>query len=206
MPTFLAANPPEFFSVDDIARSSVGSFPKDWTTYPFQKYKAKQVYRVTEESGLKFIRAEDKSGLSVVIFKDFDWNIEKYPYLKFKWRAQNIPEGSREDKRETNDSACGVYVGFGRFSALKYVWSASLPVGYVWNKKPGQMLIITKKSGSQDLGEWNEVSINVPKDFQKYYGKKIDRLPSGIAILTDGNAVQSPSACDYRDFRISTQP
>ena len=126
--------------------------------------------------------------------------------MKFKWRAHQLPKEAKEIQDSTNDSACGVYVGFSRTRALKYVWSDSLTPGSYWPKVPGAYAIISKEMGEQNLGKWIEVTINVPPDYLRYFGKPLEKHPIGIGILTDGNAVHQPVACDYKDFFISPTP
>ena len=195
----------EEVQVDHISLSELGAFPTNWKTYPFHYGKAEKVYKIAEEAGQKFIRAEDFDNISVPIFRDFNWDIQKYPYLKFSWRAKKLPAGAREVSKATNDSACAVYVGFGRTSAMKYVWSTSLSVGSFWEKDVGKFFIISKEMGANALGQWRSVTIAVPEDYQRYFRKNIKK-PSGIGIMTDGNAMRQPAACDYKDFRISSHP
>ena len=193
-------------SVDNISQTEVGQFPKDWKTYPFHKGRALRVYKVAEEGGSKFIQAVDNDDISVPIFKDFEWDIVNYPYLKFKWRAIQLPKGSREVSPATNDSACGVYVGFSRTHALKYVWSDSLPPGSFWDKNPGKYEIISREMGEDKKGTWQSVTVNVPVDHQRFFRKPVEKNPIGIGMLTDGNAVHQPASCDYKDFYVSKTP
>lgn len=191
--------------VDDFGKNAkTGEFPAWWKTYPFQKGKAKQVYKIQEENGERFIRAHDDRDISIPIFKDFHWPIENYPILKWQWRATALPQGAREDNRATNDSACAVYVAFGKTSgvALKYVWSSTLPVGHVWEKDPGKFYIIVLASGPKGLNRWESKAVDVTADFKKYFKKDPSKNPSGIGLMTDGNATHSPSACDYKGFVI----
>jgi hypothetical protein len=196
----------EAIRVDALPASQVGEFPKDWKTYPFHKNKAKRVYKVGHHGGENFIQAVDDQNISVPIFKDFFWDISQYPYLKFKWRAQQLPKGSKEVNPSTNDSACGVYVGFSRTHALKYVWSDLLPPGSFWDKKPGKYVIISKEMGEKNKGQWEEMVVDVPADHQRYFHRPIEKSPIGVGMLTDGNAVHQPAACDYKDFFISKTP
>jgi hypothetical protein len=196
----------EFVRVDNLSESQVGQFPKDWKTYPFHKNRAKRVYKVEQSGGDKFIQAFDSKDISVPIFKDFQWDVAQYPYLKFKWRAMQLPKGSKEVNPATNDSACGVFVGFSRTQALKYVWSDGLSPGSFWDKNPGKYTIISREMGEKNKGQWQPVVVDVPKDFQRYFNKTLDKNPIGIGMLTDGNAVHQTSACDYKDFYISKTP
>lgn len=191
--------------IDNLKNSQVDKLPKGWKTYPFHKNKARKVYHVKTNEGHKFIQAIDEDDISVPIFKDFYWDIAKYPYLKFRWRAQKLPKGAREVHPSTNDSACGVYVGFSRTHAMKYVYSTSLPPGSYWAKNPAKFYIISRNAGPGTAGVWRDVVIDVPKDYQRFFKKKPSD-PEGIGIMTDGNAVHQPAACDYADFRISSTP
>ena len=194
--------------IEDFNRYPVDAFPK-WEAYPFQKGKAKSIYKIKEEAANQYLAALDDKDLSAPIFKNFNWDLNQYPYLKFRWRAQKLPPGASETSRATNDSACGVYVGFGsRFSgvAMKYVWSSTAPVGNVWEKDKGKFYIIVKQAGPASLGKWQHVSINVAEDYQKVFQKQDVKQPFGISVLTDGNAVHKAAACDYDDFTITNSP
>ncbi len=192
--------------VDGLTAGTVGQFPPGWKTYPFQKNKATRVYRVQENSGKKYLEATAEKDYSVPIMKDFFWDVQKYPYLKFEWRAQIIPTGSKETKHDSNDSACGVYVGFSRTRALKYVWSDLMTPGSYWAKKPGAFAIISKEMGKKNQKKWQKVTIEVSRDYLAYFQKPLDQNPIGIGVMTDGNALQQNAACDYRNFRIATTP
>lgn len=199
-------NQPDEILVDDFSKTkAVGDFPRWWETYPFQLGKAKRVYKISEENGERFIQAMDDQDISIPIFKDFYWNLGKYPILKWKWRAISLPKGAKENSRSTNDSACGVYIAFGRTSgvALKYVWSSTLPIRYVWEKKPGKFYVIVLESGRKSLNRWKKEGINILEDYQKYFSTDPSKNPSGIGIMTDGNATHSKAACDYAKFVIS---
>ncbi len=192
--------------VDELSKNkTTGDFPVEWHTFPFQGGKAKQVYKVAEENGKKFIRAYDNQDFSVRIMADFLWPLSRYPYLSWKWRARELPKGAAENNRDTNDSACGIYVAFGKTSgvALKYVWSSTLPVGHVWEKDPGKFFIIVNASGTGQLNQWKNEKVNILEDYKKYFKKDPKKDPSGIGILTDANAMHSTAACDYADFAIS---
>ena len=193
-------------AVDGFQDGAVGEFPSSWKTYPFQGGKAKRVYKIDQENGARFLRAVDDDQLSITILRRFPWDVKKYPYLKFRWRAQKLPEVSSGGSRPVNDHACGVYVAFSWTSGLKYVWSSSMPSGESWAKDPGKFVIISKEFGPGQAGKWVTVTVNVAEDTLKYLGKAISKDPTGIALLTDGDNSKQKVACDYADFRISDKP
>lgn len=195
-------------TVENFSHYTVGKFPRSFRTYPFQRGKARHVYEVAEENGNQFLRAVDDQDISVQVMREFVWDIERYPWISWKWRAQTLPKGGDERKAASNDSACGVYIVFGKYTGkvLKYVWSDKAPVGTVVKKDPGKMDIFVKQSGPpKSPGQWQTVTVNVPADYQKAFGEPLDKNPTGIGMLTDGNALHVKSACDYDDFVIYTQ-
>ncbi len=198
--------------IESFSDYKVGKFPKRLRTYPFQRGKAQEVYVVAEEGGNKFLRAKDDKNLSVQVMRQFLWDVKKHPWISWKWRARTLPKGADErDFKNTNDSACGIYIVFGKYSgkALKYTWSTSVPVGTVIRKKPNKFHMIIKNSGPPaDPGAWQTVSVNIPEDYKANFGEEIQKSPTGFGILTDGNAdkVRAPSACDYDAFTVSSGP
>ncbi len=194
--------------IEDFDQYKPNQFPTYFKTWPFQRGDAKEVYRVQEEDGKKYLAAFDDRDFSEQVFREFSWNVEAFPYFKWKWRARTLPKNAAENNGATNDSACGVYIIFGKTSgkALKFVWSTTLPVGTVFEKRPGEMVIQVLDSGPKKLNQWRFHSLNIPQMVQELLKQPMKKNPTGFALLTDGNATHSPAACDYADFEISANP
>lgn len=202
---FFLSTPAFAVMVDDFSSYKTDKFPTFWRTWPFQRGKAKDVYFVKEENGKKYLAADDLNGASIQILRDFDWKVDHYPVLSWKWRARTLPVGANETNGATNDSACGVYavISKARQEMIKWTWSTTAPIGTIYEKKAGKAFIIPIDSGPAKLNQWQSRSVNVKAEYKKYFNKDLDRDLVGIAILTDGNATNTPAACDYADFRIS---
>lgn len=198
----------EKLNIDKLSRARVDRFPAGWRTWPFRRGKAKQVYKVKQEGNSRFIHAYDDKDISVQTMRNFYWPIDKYPYLSWQWRARVLPEGARENIDTKNDSACGVYVVVGKAKghALKYVWSTQLPVGKIVTRRKGKLKIKVADTGKANLNQWRRHTVKVPQDYQQMFGRELKKNPSGIAILTDGNATHTASSCDYKNFVISKGP
>lgn len=195
-------------SVEPFTQYSEGLFPKFFKAWPFQRDDAKKVYRMKRENGNLYLAADDSQDLSEQIFREFGWNLQHHPYFKWRWRARVLPKGAAENNPAANDSACGIYIVFGRTSgtALKFTWSSTLPVGTVYEKKPGKMAIQILESGPKYLNRWRWESVHIPSTYERLLKHPMKRPPTGFAILTDGNATHTPAACDYDDFMISANP
>ncbi|MDO8643635.1 MAG: DUF3047 domain-containing protein [bacterium] len=192
--------------IEDFSKGMVGKLPVRFRTYPFQRGKAEKVYQIRKEGENGYLQAVDNRDLSVAIFREFSWDLKKYPMISWKWRAQVLPEEGDErfGPNQKNDSACGVYVIFGKYSgrALKYVWSTLAPVGTVVHKKEN-LFIFVKNSGTSEKGSWQDVHVNVLEDYKKVFGQEPSN-PTGIGFLTDGNATHTPAACDYDTFILES--
>ncbi len=191
--------------LDSFKSSKVGNFPRVWRTWPTHRDEASKVYKVAEEDGKRYIKAYDEWDESKQIFLNFNWEIEKRPMFSWRWRATKLPTGAAENNDATNDSACGVYVVVGKWKghAVKYVWSTSLAPGTVVTRRDGKLKIKVLDSGPSKVGSWVFQEVDVLKDYQELFGKPLEKNPSGIGILTDGNAVHRPAGCDYAGFAIS---
>jgi len=191
--------------LDSFKSSKVGRFPRIWRTWPTQRDEASKVYKVAEDNGKRYIKAYDEWDESKQIFLNFNWEMEKRPMLSWRWRATKLPAGAAENNDATNDSACGVYVVIGKWRghAIKYVWSTSLAPGTVVTRRDGKLKIKVLDSGSAKVGTWISHKVDVVNDYKELFGKPLDKNPSGIGILTDGNAVRKPAGCDYAGFAIS---
>lgn len=200
LPLHFVIAAPSGVVLEDFEREFLAKFPHHFRTYPFQRGKAQEVYTVWEEQGNHYLAARDHKNLSIQIFKPVSWNLLQKPRLSWRWRPSLLPQGGDERDPDHNDSACGVYVIFGRYSghALKYVWSTQAPLETVVEKKPGKFYIIVKGSGKTQT--WQTVSVDVVADYRKVFGKEAPPSPTGFAILSDGNASQTPAGCDYDDF------
>lgn len=194
--------------VDSFSQYEVGKFPISFKTYPLQRNKAMEVYTVQEEGGNKFLHASDDKDISVQTMKRFEWKRSDYPHFSWRWKAITLPKGAAENNKAVNDSACGVYVVFGGWTGnvLKYVWSTTLPVDSIHEKKPNTFYFVVKESGSGNAGQWTTETVNIVEDYKKAFHKDPEDDPSGFGILTDGNATHTPAACDYDDFKISMNP
>ncbi len=203
--TNAAAAPAGRMALDNFSSSKMGNFPRLWRTWPFQRGKAEEVYHVAEENGTRYIKAFDDKDISAQIFYNFNWEITKRPWLAWRWRATELPAGAAESSDATNDSACAVYVVVGKYegNAIKYVWSSTVKPGTVITRHDGKLKIKVLDNGVSQKGRWVSHQVDVVADYEALFGSKLGKNPSGIGLLTDGNAVHKPAGCDYADFAVS---
>ncbi len=151
------------------------------------------------------------------------WDIKKYPMLSWDWRVQSIPEKGNERIRKKNDSAAGIYVifqikqvpfvGWQNQPAhwIKYVWSTTLPVGTVVERKSSKLGVsifegryVVVASGKKGFNRWRTFRRNVLKDYIRFFGKTPKFNPIAIGILTDSNSTDSVSSADYDNIKAGS--
>ncbi|RMF65458.1 MAG: DUF3047 domain-containing protein, partial [Calditrichaeota bacterium] len=96
-----------FIVLEDFEDDKVGKLPRGWR-WKSKDNKKRKPYVVKEENGNKYLAATDE-GESVILAKDIKWDIKKYPYISFRWRAHELPKGGDERYGRTVDSAAGIY-------------------------------------------------------------------------------------------------
>ena len=203
--------PVELVPLENFDSYELGTFPNKWQSRGGQE-EATAVYHVSKDGKRGPFLAARADGSSVMIGLDHAFAPSRYPYLQWQWRVRSFPEGGNERSKTTNDSAAGVYVVFpGRLPlfprVLKYVWSASAPVGSR-ERSPSyhDAAIIVLASGPANTPDaWRTEIVNVRHDYESIFGHAAPEA-RGIGILTDGDATATLAAADYADFRLLTRP
>src|SRR5262245_46029538 len=93
-------------TIEDFSKAKVGELPSDWKV---RKDAGKDVYKVAEESGRRFLRATAK-GLGIQAAKEYEWDLDAYPMLVWSWRPLEFPKGGHERESKTNDSELAVFM------------------------------------------------------------------------------------------------
>lgn len=195
----------DYVVLEDFEASEVGKLPKDWTWKSSDDDKHKP-YEIKVEDGNKYLAARD-NGESVIIGKEVRWNLKKYPYISFRWRVFEIPEGGDERYGPTNDSGAAIYITYKKKLGLipetvKYLWSTTLPVGTATQRNGvGRPWNVVVASGEKNLGKWQTFTFNAFAAYKKTFGGDPPNAPIGIGILSDANSTNSKAYADYDDIR-----
>lgn len=167
-------------------------------------------FHVMKEGDNKYLRVETQNEsirLSQVNGTAYDWNIQQYPYLKWKWRALLLPEGASE--KDKNDSGGAIYVTFGtdwlgRPKSIKYTYSSSLPVGT--RVGFGSLTVIVASSAVEGpVGDWKTVERDLLEDYEDVFGGFLKKgtppdRPLSITIWGDSDSTNDSSKVDFDDI------
>ncbi len=188
--------------LESFAGSKPGEFPADWRV---RKDEGKAAYSVQEEAGSRFVRAHSV-GLGLQAARSFEWDLDRYPILAWRWRAIEFPKDSDERESGRNDSVLAVYllVPYSTIrgpQAVKYVWSESVPAGTNLESNLGLTKVRVLRTGTSGKNAWQDERVDVRADFLSAFGVTAAPKPGGIAVLTDSDDTSSSATGDYADFR-----
>jgi hypothetical protein len=214
LPLFVPPAPPndDFIVLEDFESAAVGEFPAEWEWRGWGEVEEKP-YRVRDERGNRFLRAED-TGQNVILYRKIRWNIKEYPYLSWRWRIRAVPEGADERDEKRADSAAGLYLTYRKKLGLlpksvKFVWSTDLPTGSAFRRKGiGMPWTIVAGSGSDSLDQWQTFTVNALEAYRETYGGDPPDRPLGVGLLSDANNTGGRAFADYDDIIVlkSAQP
>ncbi len=196
--------PADCIVLDDFSASKIGEFPVGWEV---RKDEGKDVYRVREEGGRRFLAATSK-GLGIQAGRATEhWNLATHPVLAWSWRPREFPRGSDERESATNDSALAVYmaVPYSKVrgpKTVKYIWSEKVPVGTRLSSNTGLTQVRVLRTGPPAAKDvWVQERVNVRDEWKAAFKESETPRPGGIAVLTDADDTKSTAAGDYLDFR-----
>jgi hypothetical protein len=187
--------------VADFSRDAAGTFPGSWRP---REAGAKEIYRVLEEGGVRFVRATAE-GTGLQMGLEFDWDLASHPVLAWMWRPREFPSGADERQGGKNDSVLGVYAVFPHtpmtVKTVKYVWSTRAPVGATASASRGLTRMRVLRSGKAESTAFVREAVSVAEDYQRLFGDA-PAGPKGIAVLTDADDTKSRAVGDYAGFRV----
>jgi hypothetical protein len=194
-----SAQPPIHVTFDN---DEVGKVPAGWIPH---NGNPEEIYSVRVEGTKKYLHA-DARGTGVQLGHELKWSLKELPVVAWTWRPVLFPVSSDERRKAGDDSVLAVYVLFGRLpfvSAIKYVWSDTLPVGMVLDSPfYGGTKMIVVENGRSLTGKWTTERRDVLADYHRLFGNGDAPEAAGIAVLTDADNTNSHSIGDYGDLTI----
>lgn len=189
----------------------VGAFSsqglKGWEEHSF---KGHTQYRLVTQSDTQVVRAVSENAASGLLFET-EIDLTQTPYLHWRWRVDNVLEGTDERSKQGDDYAARVYVvkkgGLlpWRTRALDYVWSSNQPRGSTWpNAYTDHAQMVAQRSGKTELGHWLSERVNVREDFRRLFGEEITRVDV-VAIMTDTDNSGGHAVAYYGDIYFAQE-
>jgi len=134
------------------------------------------------------------------------WDLDYFPIIQWRWRAEKLPDGATERSRGRNDTGAALYVAFpcndwlGRPCTIKYTYSSTLPVGS--RHRYGKLHVVVVSSALEGLGEWIVIQRNVVDDYRMIFREDPPGDPIYIVIWSDTDNTDSEADVYFDDIMI----
>lgn len=180
---------------------------QEWKRLP--QYSGPDIYyKILNEEGVTFLRAEFKPKYKTTIFyRKLPKIPARYKKLKFKWRVYKFPEGADETIEGRMDAAASVYLFFKdglKKYVIKYIFSLAHKKGFNFRSSDSNFInklhVVVIEDRYNEVGKWLEEEIDFYSDFKKYFEKEEVPQLMGIGILSDGDGTKREVVADYADF------
>ncbi len=192
---------------------SVGAFSQqkldNWLP---KKFVNETRYSLTSIDGEMVLKAVSRNSASGLI-KKIRVDLEKYPFLNWRWRIENRLTGTFDEKQKPGDDyAARIYVvvsggiAIWNTRALNYVWAKNSPKGDTWpNAFAGNNAMMTAlRSSDAPVSVWQGEKRNIREDFKTLFGKEI-RFIDAVVLMSDTDNTRKEVTAHYGDIYFSTR-
>ena len=139
-------------------------------------------------------------------------DLKKYPYMRWKWRADVLPRNADGDDPDKDDQAIGIYIGSGSTFSQESIalrWETKTQKGKTGFVKYGMGAVKVHwrciRNEKDGLKRWYIDECNLGKDLKRIFEGKI---PKKMAITISANSqytgTSSVAYLEYIEF--SNQP
>jgi hypothetical protein len=147
---------------------------------------------------------------NIAVGKKVSFEIRKYPFLSWTWKATRLPEGGDIRKRATDEQVGQVYVVFPKFPApvntrsVGYIWDTQAPAGFSGTSTVySKMKYIVLQSGPEKLNQWVQETRNVYEDYQRLFHEDPPTV-GGIVLYINTQHSKSAAEVFYADISFSS--
>jgi hypothetical protein len=217
-------------ALDFSAFKAGDPLPADWRLVTSPRIPRHTRYVLVSEQSVTVLRAESEGSMSSLA-RRLEVDPARYPWLRWRWKVENLLENSNMHTRQGDDFPARLYVFFdfdiGRLpfaqrlkirvarmlygeeiplAALCYVWATRHPVGAsAWNAYTERVRMIVAQSGPEALGQWVHIERNVAQDYRAAFGEAPARI-TGIAVASDTDNTGERALAYYGDAEFLAAP
>ena len=167
-------------------------------------------YKTEEDEKIGSVLTASGVGGASGYVLETELDLDKTPWLHFRWRVDTAADGFDEKIRGGDDFAFRIYLA-GRIG-LRY-YSVSLvrsqqSAGETWKSPYSGFLnktyIYVFAGGDSPLGEWQTTTINIAKLWRKLFNNKTNI--ELVGLMTDGDDTGSIMKAKYGEIILSDSP
>ena len=193
-------------------RIFIGKFSeKHINGWDSKKFQGDTAYSFSILDGQVVLKADSHKAASGLV-KEIRIDLEKTPFLNWRWRIKNKLAGTFDEKQKTGDDyAARVYVvkSGGIFvwntKALNYVWAKHSARNDTWPNAfaENNAVMTALRSSEARVNVWQTEKRNIKNDFKQFFGKDI-RYIDAVALMTDTDNTKNKVTSYYGDIYFSS--
>jgi hypothetical protein len=176
-----------------------------------KKFSGNTTYKITQLGKNKVLKAESHSSASG-LFKQLRIDLQKTPYLNWRWRIDNHLHKMNEQSKSGDDYSARVYIvidggwAFWETKAINYVWASNSAKGSIWPNayadKNAMMYAIRSKDDKTQT--WYTEKRNIIEDLKDQFGTDI-RYIDAVALMTDTDDSKGDAIAYYSNIYFSAE-
>jgi hypothetical protein len=163
-----------------------------------------QMFREERQGGLPTVKCHTKGDVGILQYP-VDVKLEPGTELRWSWCVESLPSALPEHIRPTHDYL-SLAVEFDNGLDLTYIWSASLPQGYIfrcplpwWCDRETHWVV---RSGREELGQWVSERRDVFADYQQAIGGPMPARIARVWLIAVSVFQRQTGVCSYQDVTI----
>ena len=153
---------------------------------------------VQDKEAGKVLQVVSNRGSGVIMRELGKVDLNKYPIMRWKWRADKLPAGADARIKAKDDQGLSIYIGYGRFrqTSVSYAWQTETPKG-AKGKSVYNGLVTTYwfsvRNKEDAEGVWQTEERNVRDDILREFGTS--ELPEDLALTISSNSQYTGTSC-----------
>jgi hypothetical protein len=126
------------------------------------------------------------------------------PFLSWKWKVDELPEGGDFRSGRTDDQAAQLYVAFSRTRVIAYIWDTTAPAGTVGDAIGipfVKVKVFVLRSGKAEAGHWLHEERNLLEDYRSAFGEEVpDARNIGIRLQINSQHTGTEADSSFADI------
>ncbi len=130
------------------------------------------------------------------------------PYLTWRWKVAQLPQGGDFRRASTDDQAAQVLVAFADRRVLSYIWDTTAPKGTSQNAgfiPLVRVFAIVCESGGAGLNQWMSETHDMAADYQRAYGKAAPHV-KGLRIQINSQHTGTSAESYFGEVAFRSSP
>jgi hypothetical protein len=191
-------------TVLNTAEWTMGKFPSSWQ---IKANHGKPDISVCADPAGACLRLKSVSS-SFALEKSVDVDPADMPYLTWRWKVAQLPQGADFRRASTDDQAAQLLVAFTDRRVVSYIWDATAPRGTAQNAgfiPLVRVFAIVCESGGAGLNRWIAETRNMAADYQRAYGKAAPHV-KGLRIQINSQHTGTTAESYFGEVAFRSAP